>query len=109
MEIARKQSCGRRVYFFLWQDREHLYNKTTMPAPYMTKNKLFIARFAFFLITQAVFWLNIAIELSNFFKLFTGWMLFLQMTTFTLLILSHLQSFYYGFKADDDQLVSFQN
>ena len=102
MEIARKQSCSRRLYFFLWQDKEHLYNKTTMPAPYISKNKLFISRFAFFIITQAVFWFSLAIEMSDFFKLFTAWMLFFQMITFTLLIIGHLRSFYYGFKADDD-------
>ncbi|CDW71978.1 UNKNOWN [Stylonychia lemnae] len=94
MELASKKSCGQRIYYFLWLDREHVYNKSTTPAPYCSVNALFSIRLVFFTIVHALFWSGLASELGQFFSFFSTWQLMMQVITFSLLIIVHIFDFY---------------
>lgn len=74
----------------MWHNREQDYEKGTSPAPYINKNTILVTRIISFLITQALFWMEIVLVNKTFFTYFTYWGITLTMLTFTLMMITHL-------------------
>ena len=93
----RKRSCIQCCNTFLWRNKEHLYNKVTVPAPCCAKCKnkccLVAIRVIILMALLSFFWVGCATLRIEYPESFTAWSTLLSVVTFTLLLVAHLKEY----------------
>ena len=102
MELARKRTFRQFCGHILWRNKEHLYNRATVPAPYCHPYVLIGFRVFFCLVAQVLFWIGIIAEPETFFSFFTCWGLTFTMIVFSIFAFSHLKEIYEGERSSSD-------